>query len=501
MEQKLQILDWIVIAGYSLGMLCVGWYFSRKTTTNEEYMLGGRDMKPWAVGLSLFASLFSAISYLASPGEIIRYGPMLICGAASLPLVHVVVARFVIPVIMKQRVTSAAELLDIKLGPSLRILAAIMFLVMRLLWMSVIIYMCAEKVVVPLMGWSEGTALWVSIAMGIITMIYTSAGGLRAVVYTDVIQTFVLFGAAILSILLITKHLGGVGQWFPTSWENDWLEPKVFGLKERVTFFSGFISYFTWYVLTAASDQMAIQRYLAIRDVKGARRMYGASLISSGLVAILLALLGFALLAYFKANINLLPGQANTINECADKLFPHFILIGLPVGVTGLAIAGLLAAAMSSLSSGINSSALVISVDFIDRFTKMEFSESGKIKLAKFISLGIGIAVVLLSLIIGNIRGNLMALTSRTANLLCGPLAVPFFIALFYKRGREVATFIGTIASIVVAVLISFSSEILGIYISFVWNIPVSFVIGIGLSIILSLLCPDLCWTKKQRFS
>lgn len=490
----MQTLDWIIIVFYGLGMLAVGWYFSRRTKTSEDYMLGGRTMKPWAVGLSFFATLFSAISYLATPGEVIKYGPILFCGGIAMyPVVFLLVGWLMIPTIMKLKITSAYELLEVRIGPSVRILASLLFLAMRLIWMSVIIHMCAVKVIVPIMGWSQEAALWVSIIMGIVTITYTSVGGLRAVVLTDVVQTIILFGAAILSIVLINRALGGISACFPRHQPDGWLEWKFFDMGARVSLLTAFISPLCWYVFTAGSDQMAIQRYLATRNIKSARSVLLTSLIANALVGLLLIWLGFSLLAYFKANSCLLPA-GQTIAAYADKLFPHFIVIGLPKGITGLAIAGLLAAAMSSLSSGINSSCLSISSDFIDRFRKKQLSESAQVKLDKIISLGIGVVIVLLSLIMGKIKGNLVELTYKTSNLLTAPLFVPFFMALFIKRATEAGTFVGTLASVTVATFIAFSAEIFGKGISFVWIMPGSFVFGALASIILSCL-----WSGKTK--
>ena len=496
MDQKMQILDWIVLGAYALGMLTVGWYFSRKTKTSEDYMLGGRKMKPWTVGLSFFATLFSAISYLAVPGETIKYGPMMLCRLAAYPLIFLVVGWFLIPRIMKLKISSAHELLEVRLGPSLRILASLLFLAMRLIWMSVIIYMCAVKVIVPIMGWSEDAALWVSIVMGIITVIYTSMGGLRAVVLTDTVQTFVLFGAAILSIILIGRELGGLGAFLPAARPDSWIEWKFFDTNPgaRVSFLSVSLSTFCWWVFTAGSDQMAIQRYLATRNTKAARQVLRTSIVCDILVAVLLTILGFGLLGYFHANQHLLP-RGEAITDCADKLFPHFIVIGLPVGITGLVIAGLLAAAMSSLSSGVNSACLTISKDFISRFRKKKISESAQIKLAKVVSLAVGVVVVLLSLVVCNIKGNLLELTFKTCNLLTAPLFVPFFMALFVRRATEFGTFVGTLASVTVAVMVSFSTEIFARPISFLWIMPVSFVAGVLVSTLLSLLWPN----KRNR--
>ncbi|NOY61220.1 MAG: sodium/solute symporter [Calditrichaeota bacterium] len=480
-------LDWIVIIAYGIGMLLVGFYFSRVNKNSDDYMLGGRNMKSWRVGLSLFATMFSAVSYLSMPGEMIKHGPMIWSMVASLPFIYVIVAYFFIPFIMKLKITSAYELLETRLGLRNRLLASSYFLIMRVVWMAVIIYMVAEKVIVPLMGWPEQTALMVSIVMGVVTVTYTSFGGLRGVVLTDVVQTFILFGGTILAILLIIKQLGSVSAIIPAQWPQQWAGWVFFDTKVRVSFLTAFIATFGWYVCTAGSDQMAIQRYLATKDVRAARRMYLSSLISNLLVYFLLAVLGLALFAYFKMHPELLP-TGSSIIDGADLLFPRFIVIGLPAGISGLVIAGLLAASMSSLSSGINSSALSIINDFIVRLRKSPVAEADQLRLAKIISVCIGVVIVLLSLVIGNIKGNLLELTYKTINLLVAPLFVPFFMAMFVRKATPAGTFIGTIVSGIVAALISFSQELFGVTISFLWIIPGSFLVGIVISIGLSVL-------------
>jgi solute:Na+ symporter, SSS family len=275
--------------------------------------------------------------------------------------------------------------------------------------------------------------------------------------------------------------LGSVSEIIPAEWPEYWDGWIFFDTKARVSFVTAFISVFGWYICTAGSDQMAIQRYLATRDTNAARKMYLSSLLSNVLVYFLLAALGLAIMAFFTKNPMLLPG-GSTIVDSADLLFPHFIVIGLPVGFSGLVLAGLLAAAMSSLSSGINSSCLVIIKDFIIPSGNRIYSETEQVKLAKIISVSIGVIIVILSLVIGNVKGNLLEMTYKTINLLVGPLFVPFFMAMFVARAKPTPTFIGTLFSGLIALLISFSNEILSINISFLWIIPGSFIAGATMS-------------------
>ncbi|HIA48578.1 MAG TPA: Na+:solute symporter, partial [Candidatus Hydrogenedentes bacterium] len=364
---SLALLDWIAIIGYACVMLGVGWYYSRRTKTAEEYMLGGRHMRPLIVGFSMFATLLSTLSYLAIPGEMIKHGPMILSQYAIYPVTFLVIGYILIPSIMRTRVTSAYEILEIQLGLSVRMLGSIFFLSLRFLWMALIIYATSSKILVPLMNWDQSMVPVVCVAMGIVTVAYTSMGGIRAVIITDVIQTFILFGGAFLTLSIITVKMGGVSQWFPQAWDTTWDPPKImYDPAARLTVMGAMTSSAIWYICTAGSDQVAIQRYLSTRDAQAARRVMLTSLCTDVLTGTFLGLLGLALWSYFQVNPHMLPDAYQTL-QSADTLFPRFIALGLPAGVSGLVVAGLLAAAMSSLDSSINSIATIVTVDLLRR--------------------------------------------------------------------------------------------------------------------------------------
>ena len=189
LKHGLGFFDWSVILVYAVGILAIGWYYWRRTKTTEDYLLGGRKMRPLAVGLSFFAALFSTISYLAWPGELIKYGPMILSIVVAYPLVAIVVGRFMIPYIMKLRITSAYEILETRLGLSVRMLGSALFLLLRLLWMAVIIYATVSKVLVPLLALDPSAIPYLSIVMGVVPLVYTAMGGLRAGVVVDVLKS------------------------------------------------------------------------------------------------------------------------------------------------------------------------------------------------------------------------------------------------------------------------------------------------------------------------
>ncbi len=436
-------------------------------------------MNPLMVGLSLFASLLSTISYLSYPGEMIRHGPMFITGALAFPFVIFVVGSFMIPYFMKLRVTSAYEILEQRLGLSIRLLGSSLFTLIRLFWMAVIIHATTDKVLVPVLGLGESWTIPICILMGIVTIIYTSLGGLRAVVFTDVIQSGILFGGGILTVAIVANELGSVRELWPAEWPTHWEKPNWdFNPEDRMSLVSVFLAVFCWHTCTAGSDQVVIQRYFATRDVKAARKVLVINLVADFLAMLLMAIVGLALIAYFTVNPNLF-GNSQSLTSNSDQLFPRFISEGLPAGLTGLVISGLLAAAMSSLSSGMNSTSSVITSDFISRLRSDEPNEKSKIVIARWVSVLIGLVVVALSLIVDQVSGNLFEVANKVVNLFVSPLFVLFFLAMFVKSSNACGVWCGALTSITVAVLIAFSKEISGGEgISFLWIMPAAFVGG-----------------------
>jgi len=340
-------LDWMVIAGYAISVLAVGWYYNRRTKSSDDYLVGGRHMRPFAVGLSFFVALFSTITYLSIPGEMIRHGPMILAGLFALPLVVPVVGWTIIPVFMRLGVTSGYELLGMRFGQPVRLLGVVFFLSMRLMWMGVIIYATVDNVLVPITGLPESASLWICFIMAALTIIYTAMGGLQAVVMVDAFQALLLFGGVLASLAIISHSLGGVAGWWPQVWLDGWDEPRwVYSSESGRSMIGALLSMFVWWVATAGSDQVAIQRYLATRDAAAARSMLGVSVIASIAIQLLLASLGLALLAYAAANPEWMP-TGTTISDSADRLFPRFIATVLPAGISGLIIAGMLAEAMN----------------------------------------------------------------------------------------------------------------------------------------------------------
>jgi len=292
-----------------------------------------------------------------------------------------------------------------------------------------------------------------------------------------------------LTLAVITVHLGGLDQWWPDQWPAHWPEP-VWGYDPdaRVTFFGAMLATLVWYICTTGSDQMAIQRYLATRNVREARKMLIFSLAASVLASILLSVVGLALLGYFQAQPELIPG-GELLAVDTDRLFPRFIQIGLPPGLTGLVMAGLLAASMSSLSSGVSASCSVITVDFLDRFRRRQSDDAQHIKTAKIVSVFVGIVVILLSSCVTLVEGNLLELAYKICNLLTAPLFGLFFMAMFVRRATGFGTMVGAAGGLATVVAVNFWKDFTGTDgISFIWAMPLGLFVQISLGTAASLL-------------
>ena len=470
----LAVIDWIIIAVYGCGTIGLGWYYSRKQESTQEYFVGSGSMNPVLVGVSLFATLLSTISYLSMPGETLGKGPVFMMSLLMLPLVFAIVGFYILPLYMKQKVTSAYELLEEKLGLSIRMLGAGMFIVLRLVWMALLIYLTAKALTIML-GVGEDKIPVIAMVTGFVAVIYTSLGGLKAVIITDFIQTVLLFGGAVLVVGVISWDLGGFS-WFPTEWNPAWDTQPFFSTdpSTRITVVGTLVSVLIWYVCTSAGDQTSVQRFMATKDANAARWALGTQLCVSVVVTITLSCVGFALLGYFSAHPDQLP-EGIHLKDNADKIFPHFIAFHLPTGVSGLVVAAMFAAAMSSIDSGVNSITAVVMSDVLDRHGRAPKSEADHIRLARWLAFGIGAFVVATSSFMGLVPGNITEVTGKTSNLLTTPIFCLFFFALFVPYASPRGVWVGAFSGTLTAAIVAFCGPIvLGLHLAFEIN-PATF--------------------------
>lgn len=502
-REGLTSIDWIVIAAYGAGMLGMGAYYARRQHSAEDFFVGGRSLNSIAVGISLLATLLSTISYLATPGEMIAMGPLVGIGVLAAPVIYWIVGYGLLPAIMRHRVTSAYELLETRLGLGPRLVAAGMFLMLRLVWMGVMIHVAAVAVVGVLGLNEEEAARAVPVAIlvcGCVAVVYTAMGGLRAVVTTDVVQFLLLFGGAWLTIVLVTIKFNGFG-WWPAEWQPHWQQQPIisFDPTVRVTLFGSVLSVLLYWVCTAGADQTAIQRFMATGSASAARRSFLVNIIADVCTSLTLVLVGLAVLGFY-SNPSFTAGQDIDVVAQGDQLFPRFIATQLPPGVSGLVVAAMFAAVMSSLDSGLNSVASVVITDFIRRFGSRAHTPEQDLWLSRILTLAMGFVIVALALVVQRVPGNILEMSQKTVSLLVAPLFGIYFIALFVRFGTAFGAMFGAWYSCTAAALIAYWDVFTGgPTLSFQWIVPTALIVSVVTGVSLSLVPMDKATPGTRR--
>ena len=501
MTSGLHWIDFGIVAAYATAMVAVGWHYGRRQEDASDYFSGGGRMNPLLIGISLFATLFSTISFLSIPGEVLSHGPVVsLTGLIAIPIFYVIVGYLMTPAYMKHRAVSAYAMLETQLGIGARIAGAAMFILLRLMWMSTLIYF-ASSAILAMLGLDGQWLPHVTLVTGSIAIFYASLGGLRAVVMTDVIQFLLLFSGSLIVIAFVTHDTGGLG-WVPTHWSETWDEQPLFDLDPtvRVTIIGSVFYSVFWWVCTAGGDQTAIQRFMATKDVAAARQSFLVNSLAGGAVAIVLVLVGFSLLAYYQADASRLP-EGKSIAVDADLLFPYFISHHLPVGLSGLVICGMFAAAMSSVDSGVNSVTAVVTTDFIDRFRGSSLHQHAQVRLARLLSVTIGIVVVVTSsFVIAHVPGNFLEQAMRTFGLLVTPIFLLFLFALFIPFATQMGAIAGAITGFLGAFVVAYWEMLSGLPgISFQWTFPVSLGAGCVCGCVWSLLAKRLANMRSKN--
>ncbi|MEW5978967.1 MAG: sodium/solute symporter [Acidobacteriota bacterium] len=493
---ELTLLDIAVVVVYFAALSLIGVYFSGRQTSREEYLLGDRNMHWLLVGGSVMATMLSTLTFLSMPGEMIRYGVAYFSGLVVIPLIVPVVNRVLIPTLRSLPITSAYEYLEKRFDVRFRSLASSVFVFRTLLWMGLIIYSCSFAVS-EITRWNLYLTILVT---GLITIFYTSAGGLRTVVWTDNLQLLVLFGGAIAIPVVIGFSIGsGPVAWWHTFSQAGRTHIQVFSwdLTVRVTVIGTVMAQFFWNICTHGSDQVAVQRYLSTPSLRAAQRSVWIFVVFNILIMVALMFCGLALFAFHAQRAGVpLPEFQQQIAAQADRIMPQFIVAHLPPGVSGLILAALLAAAMSSLSSGINSISSAVVSDFLQRFGLLG-TQQDSLKVDKLVSIAAGLVGVAVALTISistqRTDWNLLELGGRLNHIFVGPLAVLFFSGILFRWVGARAAFLGFLLGVGTSLLVCFGREwfALSESISFLWAIPIPFLVGLMGAGLLGFLVPS----------
>ncbi len=472
-EAGLKFLDFAAIVAYLLVTFGIALWFGNRQKTTDDFFVGGRHVPWFAVGLSILATLFSTLTYLGTPGEVIKHGIGFYCGYLSLPLSMYVITRLWIPFFMKLGMTSAYEYLELRFSYSLRCLGAILFILLRLGWMSMVVFVAsfaldhvkgADLEILP------GPDLYWSIAgIGVIAAIYTAVGGIQAQIWTDVLQCALLFAGAAMVISAVAVGSGtGPTEWFAkvAEQQKNHVSPPLFSwdITLRVTIITAMINHFFWSICTHGSDQVVLQRYFSTPSKKAARRSYYISIATELLMVGMLSICGFALLTFYILNPHGLPAGWNLENS-ADKLFPHFLSSQLPAGCAGLVISAFLCDAIQTLEAGANSITAVTMTDLIDR-NRSAKDKKWSLLSVRLLSIVVSLVVSLNAFFVARLaltgEMTIIDLMPKFFNLFVGPLAAMFIIGMFLPRCTSRSVLVAVSIGITTAIVWNWYRQIFG---------------------------------------
>ena len=482
-------VDTAVVLIYFAVIVFTGMSLSRKQNSTEEYFLGRRSMHWLMVGISIQASLMSTISYLSVPGEQIKNGLMFHAAQLGVFPAILVINFLLLPYFMRRRITTVYELLERRFDLRVRMVGAVIFMGLRIIWMGLVVY-TASFALTRITGWELSTII---VSVAVVGTVYTWLGGLRAVMWTDVIQWSVLLGGSLFCIgYIMVRTSTGLFDWWEAARLVPYQPQPLFDLdpRVRITAFGIIVQTFFAKVCLHGSDQVAVQRYLSTPSPGAAGRSFLAYVGCGLVLSVVMAVLGLALTSYSQYGPQ---GVGWEGASHPDEVFPWFIAHSLPVGVRGLVVAGLLSAAMSSIDSGINSLSAVVTVDFHQRFRGAGGDHRPALWVAKLVTLLAGLLAVVMAFGMQSIQGNLYEVMNKSTGGLPGTLGMIVLAGVLLPRCGPRSVLAGAAVSMVCGWLITFSSELFGQAwgISFMWIIPGGCVSGLLAAAILSWIFPE----------
>jgi oligopeptide transport system substrate-binding protein len=470
------LLNSVILGVYLLGMVLIGFFFMRRQDTTEEYFLASRTM-PWIpVAMSMFASLTSAVTFMGLPAQAFRENVSLLMVCIVSPLLVPVLVLVLYPAYRRHGVTTSYEFIGLRFGRAGRTAVASLFILARLGWMGTVIY-------APALALSVVTDLPLALSillMGGMATLYTALGGLAAVIWTDVVQFIILVAGAIWLAADLIVHVpdgvGGIlriasdaGHLHVARWRMSLVEMS--GLAVAVSFFLQMMQDY-------GTDQVTVQRMLAIRKNSGVTKATLFNACTDVFMIALLLFIGLGLFAFYQVNPALAPTGS------ADTVLPHYIIRSLPNGISGLLVSAIFAAAMSSMDSGINSLATVIEHDFIKLFRHGARSERHDVRQARLLTIALGIVATGMAFGITRM-GSIIEAFATFMGLFNAPVLALFLLGFVSERAR----FSAWCAGVPLAVLATLAAKYYaGIH--WVYFFPLSFSISFTTGWLLSAFRP-----------
>ena len=456
MQTHFLLADKLILVFYFMAVILFGAYFRKKSSTSSGFMIADGKLPSWAVGLSILGTFVSSITFLAYPGQAYNANWDVFLFSLTLPPAALVATFYFIPLYRTKVKISAYEYLEQRFGPWARIYGSISFMLGSLARIGMILFL-VSLVLHHLTGWSYETII---IITGIGVTCYTVLGGIEAVIWTDVVQVIILFAGAIVSVIILLAGMPeGPGQLFEVaqqhgkfslgSWRPDLIAPTVwvvliYGIFENLRNFG--------------VDQNYVQRYQVTKSIKAASRAVWIAAIAYIPVSALFLFIGTALFSFYSANAELLPSSLEGALT-GDKIYPYFIATQFPVGLRGLLIAAIFAAAMSSIDSSLNCVSTLTLLDFYKRHINPGAHEKQSIKMLRIYTVVWGGLGTLTGLAMIQVRTALET-GWQLAGIAGGGLVGLFLLGILSARVKPWQAGTAVLASITSIVWATFAREL-----------------------------------------
>jgi SSS family solute:Na+ symporter len=448
-------LDFLVLVAYLAATTALGIWLGRDQKNAKDYFVAGKRIPWWAILFSVVATETSALTFISIPGLAYTTNLGFLQIATGYLLGRIVVAYTLLPRYYQGELVTAYTLLEKRFGPATRRFASTIFMFTRAFGDSVRVFATAIPVALiigPAVPQQYVTPVSILI-LGVLTLIYTYHGGMRAVVWTDVVQTLVYVGGGLAAIVLIGRGVeGGWGAILHAAGSAGKLQviDTYTGFDRAQTLFAGLLGGAFLSMASHGADQLIVQRLLASSSLADARK----ALIGSGIAVILqftlFLMIGLGLFVYYGARAFAVP----------DSIFPTFVVDVMPPGLTGLVVAAILAASMSTLSGSINSLAASSVHDIWLPLTGGESDERRTFRLARLFSLIWGIALLAAALLYRQQGTPVVVVALSIASFTYGGLLGGFFLGILWRRAIQRDAILGMAVAIVTMSFIVFAKQL-----------------------------------------
>ena len=436
---QIPTIDLIVFLVYIIGTLLFGCSFYFRNKSADSFTSGGGNMPAWVVGMSIFATFVSSISFLALPGSAYATNWNGLVFSFSIPIAAYLAVRFFVPLYREVNSASAYAFLEQRFGPWARIYASLCYILTQIARMGSIMFLLALPIN-ALFGWD---LYLIIIGTGLCVLLYSMLGGITAVIWTDAIQGIVLIiGALTCAIVLLYSMPEGPMQTYEIAVKYNKFSLGGFNFSLSQSTFWVILVYGLFInVQNFGIDQSYVQRYLTTSSLKKANfsTWFGSLLYLP--VSLLFFIIGTSLFAYYHVYPDLLPMELREAGK-ADRIFPHFIVNGLPEGLTGLLIAAIFAAGMSSISTSLNSSATVILTDYYERYFQKKADNKKSMRVLYLATFLMGVLGVGAALAMTQVKSALDAWWGLSSIFSGGMLGL-FLLGYFSKKIRNIDAAIG----------------------------------------------------------